>query len=98
MAHHTRRPKLFDEDEVRYALRRQGQSQVNADAITSDMKLIVPLVLRELGTKKINQIIMAATTELGLAQSAFWPSLTPAIVEWATKELEEYKARKAKTD
>ena len=94
MALHARRPNIFDEKAIREAFKNQGMAPSIAEVFTGDMKLIVPLIIRELGVDKINQLLERARPELGLNHNAFWPHLTPHLMEWAEDELEAYKARK----
>jgi hypothetical protein len=64
--------------------------------ITSDFRLIVPLVLRALGSERIVELLESERQEFGLGeQSDLWREATRYIVGWAEKELVEYKARKS---
>ena len=94
MATHARRPSIFDEKEIKEAFKNQGMAQSIAEVFTGDMKLIVPLIIREFGADNIDKLLERARPELGLNDNAFWPHLTSHLVEWAENELEAYKARK----
>ena len=91
----AKRPDIFDKDAIIQHFVDQGLARSMAEPLVGDMKLIVPMLIRELGVERINDILQKTTAELHLGAQAFWPSLTPYIVHWAEAELEAYKARKA---
>ena len=91
----AKRPDIYNQAAIIEKLVARGLAQSLAEPLTGDMKLIIPLLIREVGVDRINDILQRCTSELHLREQAFWPSLTPYLVQWADDELEAYKARKA---
>ncbi len=53
----VRRPNVFDQQEFEESLRNLGCSESFVKPITSDFRLFVPVVLRELGEKNLFKIV-----------------------------------------
>ena len=69
-----------------------------ANPIASDYKLIVPVVLKALGSDKIAAIMSQAQTEYGLNSSIEWYKIdAKACIEWAEDVLKEYNQRRHHT-
>jgi hypothetical protein len=90
----ARRPEVFDRKAMVERFVSQGLARSMAEPLTSDFKLVVPILIRELGVERINEILQHTTAELHLAERAFWPELTRYIVQWAEDELADYIRRK----
>lgn len=91
----VRRPDLFSRDAFQKSLRQQGCAESFVSPITSDFRLFVPVILRELGPEKIVTIMEQARPELKLgAQRPAWETAAKYIVGWAEEQIEQYKAGK----
>ncbi len=90
----ARRPDVFNEDAIVQHFIGQGLAESMAKPLARDLKLIVPILLRELGADNIDEILQRTAPKLHLSETAFWPSLTPYLVRWEEDELASYKARK----
>ncbi len=92
MAH---RPDVFDKEEFQASLRRQGCTESFVSPVTSDFRLFVPLLIREIGETKFFEIVDRCRDELGLGeQQAAWHVAVRYIVGWAEEEVNDYKARR----
>jgi hypothetical protein len=89
----ARRPDVFNEDAIVQNFVGQGLALSMAKPLAGDLKLIIPILIRELGGDRIDEIMKRTAPEFHLKNS-FWPSLTPYIIRWAEDELADYKARK----
>ena len=91
----ARRPNVFSQDEFQASLRRQGCAESFVSPITSDFRLFVPLLIREIGEEKFFKIVDSAREELGLGeQEAAWQVATRYIVGWAEEQVEQYKSQR----
>lgn len=91
----AKRPQIFDQIAFEESLRQQGCTESFVKPITSDFRLFVPIVLRNLGEEKLFQIVNSARDELKLGeQDPAWREAVKYIVGWAEEQLEEYKAQK----
>ncbi len=91
----ARRPDLFDKSRVRDGLVQAGCPEAYADAYLGDLKLFVPLLIRELGAAEMLRMVNATRTELGLKdEDTYWKDGAKYFVQWATNALEAYKASK----
>jgi hypothetical protein len=91
----ARRPDLFDKARVRDGIIKAGCPEAYADAYLGDLKLFVPLLLRELGEDEVLNLVNATRAELGLkAEDTYWKDAAKYFVKWATESLEAYKASK----
>lgn len=92
MAH---RPNVFSQEEFQASLRRQGCSESFVAPITSDFRLFVPLLIREIGEEKLFAMVERARGELKLGdQQPAWHEAVKYIVGWAEEQINEYKAQK----
>lgn len=90
-----RRPNLFSQEEFQASLRRQGCPESFVSPITSDFRLFVPLLIREIGKDKLFEIVDHARDELGLRdQEEAWRVAAKYIIGWAGEQIEEYKAQR----
>ena len=91
----ARRPDLFDKARVRDGIIRAGCPEAYADAYLGDLKLFVPLVLRELGPERVLQIVNGTRRELGLKdEDTYWQDGAKYFTQWATDAIEAYKGSK----
>ncbi len=89
------RPNVFSEEEFKASLRRQGCPDSFISPITSDFRLFVPLLFREIGEKKLFEIVERLRDELNLRdQQSAWQTAAKYIVGWAEEQVNEYNARK----
>jgi hypothetical protein len=87
---------VFELDDIRTALQEQGVPQGSIDPTISFMRLVIPLVIRQVGTDGIVRYFGDATAELRLVEQPGWDkNMAPYIVEWAKSCLEKYKADRA---
>lgn len=85
------RPDLFDRRAFEASLRRQGCPESFVSPTVSDFRLVVPLLLRELGEEWVLENAEGAREELRLGpQQAAWRVAIRYTVGWA----ERYKAGK----
>lgn len=90
-----RRPNLFSQEEFQASLRRQGCAESFVSPITSDFRLFVPLLIREIGKDKLFSIVDQARDELKLGeQEAAWHVAAKYIVGWAEEQIDQYKELK----
>ena len=91
----ARRPKMLSEEVFRESLHEQKCPPKWVDAYLSDCKLLVPLLIHEVGEARFLEIVNQRRTELGLKPvDPFWPQSVKYIVGWATKAIERYKESK----
>ena len=90
----ARRPDVFNRDAIVQHSVDQGLARSMAEPLAGDLKLIIPILIRELGAERIDEILRHRAPELGLSETSFWPNLTPYIVRWAEEELDANKGRK----
>ena len=91
----ARRPDVFDREAFEESLRRNGCPEAYVDAFVGDFKLFVPLLFRELGTKRVLKLVNEARVELGLKErDTYWPDGARYFVGWATDALDAYKQSK----
>lgn len=91
----ARRPNVFSQTEFEASLRRQGCPENFVAPITSDFRLFVPLLIREIGEEKLFALVDQSRRELRLGeQREFWQLAAKYIVGWAEEQIENYKAQK----
>jgi len=91
----TRRPDLFNQQAFEDALLELGCAQYFVKPITSDFKLFVPVVLKEIGENQLFVIVENSRSELKLGdQEAAWKLACKYIVRWAENEIEKYISQK----
>lgn len=91
----ARRPNVFSQDEFQASLRRQGCAESFIAPITSDFRLFVPLLIREIGEEKLFAIVERARDELKLGdQQPAWREAAKYIVGWAEEQIDEYKSQR----
>ena len=91
----ARRPSVFSQEEFQASLRRQGCPESFVSPITSDLRLFVPLLIRETGEDKLFAIVDHARDELKLGeQEAAWQVAAKYIVGWAEEQIDEYKSQR----
>ena len=74
-----------------------GQAPSMANAIISDYKLIVPIVLKTIGAEQIAAYMYDTQAEYNLASQKDWYEISSkAIVQWAEYVLREYKQQRLK--
>ncbi len=92
----AQRPDVFNQTAFQEALQRQGCPESFVQSVTSDFRLFVPVILRELGEAQILALVERARESLQLApQTAAWKVAARYIAGWATEEVERYRAAKA---
>jgi len=92
----ARRPDIFNQRAFEDWLRQQGCVESMIAPISSDMRLFVPIALRELGEEGLLQAMERSRHELGLGpQVAFWQQVAHYACAWAQDRLEAYMAEKA---
>ena len=91
----TKRPELLSEEVFRASLEEQGCHPEYIDAYLGDCKLLVPLLIREVGETRFLVLVNQSRTELGLKpEDSYWPQSVKYIVRWATQAIDRYKASK----
>ncbi len=91
----TTRPNIFDQKAFEACLRQQGCPESMVSPIVSDVRLFVPLAIRQLGVKGLFEVAESAREELGLGpQQEFWKETARHAVGWAEEQLEMYKMQK----
>lgn len=90
----ARRPDIFNRDAIIESFVQQGLARSMAEPLAGDLKLMIPMLIRELGAERIDEIVQRVAPEFHLSPTTFWPNLTPRVVQWAEDELAQYKARK----
>lgn len=97
-ARRGRRPDVFDRAQLEDGLRRHGCAEPYIDAYVGDFKLMMPLLLRELGANGVLAVVNRSRPELGLKdQDSYWDEGAKYFVGWATDVIEAYKASKGLT-
>ena len=92
----ARRPDVFNQKALEEWLREHGCVESMIAPIISDMRLFVPIALRELGEEGLFQAVERSRHELGLGpQVAFWQQVAHYACTWAEDRLEAYMAEKA---
>lgn len=90
-----RRPNVFSQEDFEASLRRQGCAESFIAPTTSDFRLFVPLLIRELGKEKTLAIVNNARKELRLGeQSDPWRQELTYIIGWAEEQIQNYNAQK----
>jgi hypothetical protein len=90
------RPRVFELDHIRAVLREQGVPQGSIEPTISFMRLVIPLVIRQVGADGIVRAFGDAAAELRLIEQPGWDNnMAPYIVTWASACLEKYKAGRA---
>jgi hypothetical protein len=85
---------VFDQSNFEESLRALGCVESFVSPIISDYRLLMPLVLRELGADRVVHIANGSREELGLnEQTDLCRTSARYIVSRATAQLEAYKAR-----
>lgn len=93
----AKRPEMLSDEVFLASLRKQGCIPIYEEAYLSDCKLLVPLLIREVGEQRFLELVMQCRAELGLKPTdTYWPQSVKYIVGWATKAIEGYKASKTK--
>lgn len=91
----ARRPNIFDQQAFEESLLQLGCAESFIKPITSDFRLFVPIVLREIGEKKLFEIVDNSRSELKLGdQKPAWHEACKFIVAWAEEEIDIYVAQK----
>lgn len=91
----ARRPDIFNQRAFEDWLRQQGCVESMIAPISSDMRLFVPIALREMGEERLFQAAELSRHELGLGpQAEFWRQVAHYACAWAEDQLEAYKAAK----
>ncbi len=91
----TKRPRVFDQAEFQASLRRQGCPESFISPVTSDFRLFVPVVIRNLGEDNVFEAVETARDELRLgAQESAWRLAAKYIVGWAEECIDQYKAQR----
>ena len=95
----ARRPEIFDEERLRDSFRAHGCREDFIGPLISDVKLIIPLLCRNLKQEEVLAAVIKSEQELSLeGQEFFWKLAIKYLIAWATDEIEEYKRRKGSTD
>ncbi|MDP2965623.1 MAG: hypothetical protein Q8N39_06235 [Pelolinea sp.] len=91
----ARRPDIFNQQAFEESLRQLGCAESFVKPITSDYRLFIPIVMRELGEEKLFEMINNAREELRLGdQDPAWREACKYIVKWSENEIEKYISRK----
>ena len=86
----TSRPKVFEQDEIESELKRLGVSDSSISPTISFMRLIIPLAVKEVGHKKLKELMAESWPE---APQANWrDEMATAAIRWADAVLERYTA------
>ena len=90
-----RRPDMLSEEVFRASLHEQNCNPKYVDAYLNDCKLLVPLLIREVGTERFLEMVNECRAELGLKPvDTYWPQSVRYIVTWARRAIEDYIASK----
>ena len=88
----AKRPEMLSEEVFRASLFEQGCHPEYIDAYVSDCKLLVPLLIREVGEERFLELVNQCRTELGLElRDTYWPQSVKYIVTWAKEAIANYK-------
>ena len=80
----ARRPDIFNQNAFEESLRDLGCVDSFIKPITSDFRLFVPLILREIGEDRIFEIAEKSRYELKLGdQKPAWKEASKYIAAWA---------------
>jgi hypothetical protein len=91
----AKRPEMLSEEIFRESLQEQGCHPEYVDAYLGDCKLLVPLLIRELGETRFLEFVNQSRSELGLKPvDTYWPQSVKYIVNWATQAIDRYKVSK----
>ena len=96
----TKRPRVFEQEEVEAQLRAQGVPESSIPPIISFMRLVIPLLIRQAGADGIVGLLTSASSEWGVPeQSPARPTaMATEVVKWAAACLEEYRAERFDAD
>jgi hypothetical protein len=90
-----KRPEILSEEAFREFLHEQECHPKYVDAYLDDCKLLVPLLIREVGETRFLELVNQSRSELGLKPvDTYWPKSVKYIVNWATQAIDRYKASK----
>ena len=91
----AKRPAMLSEEVFRESLNEQKCSPKFVDAYLDDCKLLIPLLIYEVGEARFLELVNQHRTELGLKLvDTFWPKSVEYIVGWAARAIDRYKASK----
>lgn len=91
----AKRPEMLSEETFRTE---QGCHPKYIDAYLGDCKLLVPLLIREVGEARFLELVNRSRSEIGLKPvDSYWPQSVKYIVTWATQAIDCYKASKRLT-
>lgn len=94
----AKRPEMLSEETFRTSLQEQGCHPKYIDAYLGDCKLLVPLLIREVGEARFLELVNRSRSEIGLKPvDSYWPQSVKYIVTWATQAIDCYKASKRLT-
>lgn len=83
-----RRPDIFNREKLEEALRAQGYSQSWVDTIVSNYRLILPVLLKEIGVDGIVGIMLREQSTYGRhTPEDAWHNIAKPLVAWATDVL-----------
>lgn len=84
----AQRPDFFDREKLEQILREQGCSESWVDTIVSNFRLILPVLLKELGTDGIAGIMLREQSTYGRhSPEDVWRNIAKPLVAWATDML-----------
>lgn len=84
----ARRPDFFDREKLEAALREQGCSESWVDTVVSNFRLILPVLLKELGADGITDTMMREQSTYGRhSPDDVWRNIAKPLVSWATDVL-----------
>lgn len=90
-----RRPDIFNQESFEQSLSQLGCPDSFIKPITSNFRLFVPIVLRELGKERLFEIVDNSRDKLILGkQDPAWRETCKYITAWAEKEITEYISQK----
>jgi hypothetical protein len=91
----AKRPEMLSEEIFRESLQKQGCHPEYVDAYLGDCKLLVPLLIREVGETRFLELVNQSRSELGLKPvDTYWPQSVKYIVNWAAQAIDHYKSSK----
>ena len=86
------RPEVFNRQEFEEALRKQGAPESLIAPMVSDFRILMPLLIREIGQDEFFRLVEHCRDELHLApQAEFWKQEIKYYISWARDAIDKYK-------
>jgi len=87
----AKRPKVFDQQHVEAELREQGVPEESISPTISFIRIVIPLLIRDVGAEGIVELLERTRSERGLSELSVWAKkMAPYIETWARTSLDAY--------